>query len=208
MPSEIIVRIAEWLPKKNLCPPDEDGFYPSRQKLRFSTDLGNFSLGNRRTRALLAEHVIFRQLDLSKTTFDQLQDLYDHREWLSGVWMLTCRVAVARDSHLHIGRSVAEYDALLASVVAKAKKVERITLNLTLSMRTSSAHLKPGIYLSKTVRAIAQLDSVTKLDVEGIQKTSDAYYALGVLQTWPKPGQIQQVTLYNLPDAFEVDLHT
>ena len=206
LPSELIVRIAGWLPRKDLRRLKAGDVTPQPRR-RISADLANLSVVNQRVRAVLAERVIFKRLDLTRTTYDGLKEILEHRDWLVNVVTNKLQVAVAAALNLYPGRTVYEYDALMADVIAKACKLNHIVLNLS-SIGAETRFLAAcRVYLTRTLRTISQSNRIDSINLDCARSTADYTYILGLLQSWPNAEKVRCLPVSDTQQAQGSKLH-
>ena len=202
-PSELIVPIAEWLPKKNLRRLDVTGDPISGPIQRISADLANLSVVNQRVRALLAERVIFQRMDLTKTTYTGLEEILEHQGWLANVLTIECPIVVANALNLYPGRTAHEYDAILATVIGRACNLVEIALNMKPSVSFATVPAAERVHLTATLRLISRQNNIARIIIKRAHSAIDHAYIIGMLQTWPQADNVRSIAIHGIPDTLE-----
>ena len=184
LPADILVNIAGWLPIKN-------NYLAGEPRTHIGRDRGNLSLVNKRTRKVMVSTILFRVLDMCRSSYAHLRELYYHPSWYQAVEMVTIRISVQPSSHLLHGHSVSAYDALLAKVLSRTIKLKKVTWKYWADDSVRQAY--SGSLLTETMRALTALSTIRHIAADDMLTNADMYHTLGILQAWPGVSSLKSI---------------
>lgn len=133
---------------------------------------------------------------MTRASCEHLLELASHEEWLTSVRHIKLPIFLDFASDLHVGRSAHEYDLLLASIIAKARKLTTVTLDMLYSSQVGALNM---VHLPTTVRATTKVHTIRSIVIRNFknsrQHAHTFSFLLGVLQTWSNAEAVTQVSL-------------
>lgn len=144
-------------------------------------------------RSILAENILYAEWQIHTATHEHLLELHNHAEWQRAVRTITVPLETCTSTGRYPGRTAAEYDALMASVISKTHRVHGATFRCYGHIAQPEEHKS---CLPETLRIIGNALHVQSLTFTRVDRSNTASRIVGMLQAWPQTLAIREIHLH------------